>query len=169
MTGPASIPGRTLLAAWPYWQTAELFRIQDNCLIAIEDRKPLAADWLDALPPWRAVMMLRLAAGTLGHPVVQETVDEAKAKAIEHRGSAGPGWLTGRRGRTCADCGRTVWPDDGHSDYLHTGACRAPRKPGGRHPVNGEWYVEHDYGTYGVVLMRQSHARLVEVSANAPA
>lgn len=141
--------------SWSHWNRDELFRVQDLCLIAITDERTLSAGWLDALPPYRAIMMLRLAAASPG-PVTQEAVDTALAKALSLGGGAGPGWLTGRRGRTCADCGCTVWPEDnhvGHDEFGHTGRCQAPARPGQRHPISGEAYVVYDYAAGGQVLM----------------
>lgn len=51
--------------------------LQDRCLIAITDGRPLPADALQQLPPWRAVLLARVAeragigleGGTLGQLV----------------------------------------------------------------------------------------------------
>lgn len=39
----------------------ELFNNQEDCLLAISDGKPLPLDKLLALPPWRAVLIARIA------------------------------------------------------------------------------------------------------------
>lgn len=145
---------------WVHWDTRELFRIQDLCLTAIDNGRPLVDDWLDALPPPRAMILLRIAAATPG-PVTDETVEVAKEKACDKGSGAGPGWLTGRQGRTCVDCGHTTWPTAGHHGFGHIGPCQTPGAPGLRHPVSREMYVAHNYGLYGEVLMPESLARYV--------
>lgn len=131
-----------------------MFRVQDLCLIAIVDGRTLVADWLDALPPYRAIMLMRIAAAGPG-PVTQDDVDTALAKARDvGGGGGGPGWLTGRAGRTCAECGHTTWPagpDDDSGEFGHTGPCQAP-------PRSGAGFVTRDYGRYGLVLMPEAHS-----------
>jgi hypothetical protein len=53
---------------------------QDNCLIAIEDGKPVPARYLGALPPWRAVLIARVAERA-NVPLEGGTVEELRAEA----------------------------------------------------------------------------------------
>ena len=39
----------------------DLLALQDDCLISITDHRPLPAQSLRALPPWRAVLIARIA------------------------------------------------------------------------------------------------------------
>lgn len=63
---------------------------QDDCLLAIEDGHPVPAARLRALPPWRAVMMARIAARA-GVPLELGTLDQLHAEAKEAGGSGTPG------------------------------------------------------------------------------
>jgi hypothetical protein len=54
---------------------------QDDCLIAVEDGHPVPTKALLALPPWRAVLMARVAQRA-GVPLEQGTVDQIKAEAF---------------------------------------------------------------------------------------
>lgn len=150
-----AVHAATRIDPWPYWDTEELFRVQDACLLAIEDRRPLAADWLDALPPARAVIFAKIAADTPG-PVEQSTVDTVRAKIGEVGYGAGPGWLTGRRGLTCADCGHTTWefPPGAAPRFEHRGPCQAPATAGW-HTEAGAVYVVRDD-----VLMHEDVAQM---------
>jgi hypothetical protein len=61
--------------------TAADWQNQDDCLIAITDGKPVPTRALKALPPWRAVLMARVAAKAgvpLEHGSVTELVAEAR-------------------------------------------------------------------------------------------
>lgn len=53
---------------------------QDDCLISITDDKPLPQRSLRSLPPWRAVLIARVAlkAGTISQGEVDSLVEEAK-------------------------------------------------------------------------------------------
>jgi hypothetical protein len=66
---------------------------QDECLLAIEDGNPVPVARLRALPPWRAVMLARIAAKA-GVPLERGTVDQIQAEAREvgGAGALGPWW-----------------------------------------------------------------------------
>jgi len=65
---------------------AELMANQDDCLLAIEDGNPVPAAKLGKLPPWRAVMLGRIA-HKAGVPLERGTVDQLHAEAGEVGGS----------------------------------------------------------------------------------
>lgn len=76
-------------AAWPAIRDN-----QDDCLLAIEDGKPLPVRALQALPPWRAVMLAGLAA-RLGIPLERGNLRQlhAEARAIGGDRVLGDWWL----------------------------------------------------------------------------
>jgi hypothetical protein len=59
---------------------------QDDCLIAIEDGNPLPVKALLALPPWRAVLMARVAEKA-GVPMERGSVEQIRAEAVAVTGS----------------------------------------------------------------------------------
>jgi hypothetical protein len=75
---------------------AEMYAAQDDCLIAIDDGCPLPVARLRVLPPWRAVLVARVAnragvsleRGTLGQLV-------AEARAVTGSGELGDWWERG--------------------------------------------------------------------------
>lgn len=71
------------LTQWMRWM--------DECLIAIEDGKPVPTRALDSLPPWRAVLLARVA-GRAGVQLEDGTVAEIREAARFVGGEAGPGW-----------------------------------------------------------------------------
>jgi hypothetical protein len=74
----------------------ELIAAMDRCLIAITDGQPIPSEALAALPPWRAVLLARVAhkAGVdLEHGTVEQLVAEATRVG-------GAGKLVWPRGRT---------------------------------------------------------------------
>lgn len=72
---------------------AELIANQDDCLLAIEDGNPVPADKLAKLPPWRAVMVARIAAKA-GVPLERGTPEQLHAEAAEvgGEGTLGAWW-----------------------------------------------------------------------------
>ena len=64
-----------------------LYAPQDDCLIAIEEKKPVPVDKLQQLPPWHAVMIARLAA-MCGGSLERGTVGQMVAEAVAVGGSA---------------------------------------------------------------------------------
>lgn len=66
---------------------------EDRCLIAIEGRNPLPVQALLALPPWRAVMLARVAqlAGTGLERGTCEQI-EAEARSVTGTGQLGEWW-----------------------------------------------------------------------------
>lgn len=69
-------------------------RNQDTCMIAIENSKPLPTAALQALPPWRAVMLARIAhAAGLG--LEQGSIEQitAEARQVTGAGKLGDWWL----------------------------------------------------------------------------
>lgn len=64
-----------------------LYAHQDDCLIAIEDGHPLPTRHLQELPPWRALLVARIAAKA-GLGLEQGTIEQLKAEAA-HEGGAG--------------------------------------------------------------------------------
>jgi hypothetical protein len=86
----------------------EWLRLTDACVMAIIGLQPLLVDTLDALPPWRAAHLARIAAGA-GTGIQRFTYEQVLAAAQRAQPAAGPGWLTGRQHRTCPSCGRTCW------------------------------------------------------------
>jgi hypothetical protein len=66
---------------------------EDDCLIAIENGRPLRTDRLQALPPWRAVM-LAYVAQKAGVALEQGTVEQLKAEAsaVGGEGTLGRWW-----------------------------------------------------------------------------
>lgn len=66
---------------------------QDDCLLAITDGDPVPTRALLALPPWRAVLMARVAAKA-GVPLEQGTVEQivAEAAAVGGHGVLGQWW-----------------------------------------------------------------------------
>lgn len=63
---------------------------QDHCLIAIEDGEPLSARAIAQLPPWRAVLIARVA-DKAGIPLEGGTLEQLVAEA---RRVGGEGTLT---------------------------------------------------------------------------
>jgi len=59
---------------------------QDECLRAIEDGRPVPADRLGKLPPWRAVLIARVAARARV-PLERGTVEQLAAEAVEVGGA----------------------------------------------------------------------------------
>lgn len=59
---------------------SELFAYQDDCLIAISEGKQPRIETLVKLPPWRAVLIARVAnrAGVLSEKWVDALVEEAR-------------------------------------------------------------------------------------------
>ena len=72
---------------------AELLANQDDCLLAIEDGHPVPAAKLAKLPPWRAVMVARIAARA-AVPLERGTLDQLHAEAVQvgGTGTLGPWW-----------------------------------------------------------------------------
>jgi hypothetical protein len=64
---------------------------QDECLIAITDGFPLPARALAALPPWRAVLVARVAAKA-GISIEGGTLDELVGEAIRVGGEGTLTW-----------------------------------------------------------------------------
>jgi hypothetical protein len=64
---------------------------QDECLIAITDGFPLPARALAALPPWRAVLVARVAAKA-GISIEGGTLDELVGEAIRVGGEGALVW-----------------------------------------------------------------------------
>jgi len=71
----------------------DIYGLQDDCLIAIEDGHPLRADRLLKLPPWRAVLVARVAQRAKV-PLEKGTVDQliAEASAVGGNGKLGNYW-----------------------------------------------------------------------------
>lgn len=71
----------------------DVYGWQDDCLIAIEDGNPLRTDRLMKLPPWRAVLVARVAERA-GVPLEQGTVAQliAEARAVGGEGTLGNWW-----------------------------------------------------------------------------
>lgn len=65
-----------------YETRARVLANQDDCLIAITDGKPVPTRKLRALPPWRAVLIARVAAKA-GIPLEHGTLDALIAEAQE--------------------------------------------------------------------------------------
>lgn len=59
---------------------------QDDCLIAIENGRPVPVKALLALPPWRAVLMARVAAKA-GVALERGTLEQIVAEAVAVTGS----------------------------------------------------------------------------------
>ncbi len=72
---------------------ADLIANQDDCLLAIEEGRPVPAGNLRWLPPWRAVMVARIAARA-SVPLELGTVDQLYAEAVKvgGAGTLGPWW-----------------------------------------------------------------------------
>lgn len=72
---------------------AELMANQDDCLLAIEDGNPVPAAKLGKLPPWRAVMIARIAEKA-GVPLERGTAAQvhAEASAVGGAGTLGQWW-----------------------------------------------------------------------------
>lgn len=60
----------------------EIYAAQDNCLIAIEDSRPLPVASLLSLPPWRAAMLARIAA-KCAVPLERGSAGQIEAEARE--------------------------------------------------------------------------------------
>jgi hypothetical protein len=58
----------------------EIYTAQDICLIAIEDGNPVPARHLRTLPPWRAVLIARVAERA-SVPIEGGTVEELRLEA----------------------------------------------------------------------------------------
>jgi hypothetical protein len=71
----------------------DIYGWQDDCLIAIEDGNPLRADRLLKLPPWRAVLVARVAKKA-GVPLERGTVEQliAEARHVGGDGKLGNWW-----------------------------------------------------------------------------
>lgn len=71
----------------------DVYGWQDDCLIAIKDGSPLRADRLLRLPPWRAVLVARVAERA-GVPLERGTVAQltAEARAVGGDGTLGNWW-----------------------------------------------------------------------------
>lgn len=71
----------------------DIYGWQDDCLIAIEDGNPLRADRLLKLPPWRAVLVARVAERA-GVPLERGTVVQliAEAREVGGDGELGKYW-----------------------------------------------------------------------------
>lgn len=72
-------------------ETRKLVAAMDNCLLAVTDGKPVPTAALSDLPPYRALMLARVAEKA-GIPLQDGTVDQMKAAARTVTGGAGPGW-----------------------------------------------------------------------------
>jgi hypothetical protein len=93
---------------WPHWDTRELFRLTDVALRSIIQGIPIPFNILDALPPYRAEMLIAVGRAAL-LPPAEGTWEQFSAAVQAAGGGAGPGWLTGRPHNTCHECGRTSW------------------------------------------------------------
>lgn len=71
----------------------DIYGWQDDCLIAIEDGHPLRADRLLRLPPWRAVLVARVAERA-GVPLEKGTVVQliTEARRVGGGGKLGNWW-----------------------------------------------------------------------------
>jgi hypothetical protein len=71
----------------------DIYGVQDDLLISIEDGEPLASAKLQRLPPWRAVMVARLAEKA-GVAMEQGDVPQivAEARAVGGDGVLGRWW-----------------------------------------------------------------------------
>lgn len=67
---------------------------QDVCMIAMESERPLPTGALSSLPPWRAVMLARIAAAA-GIGLEAGTLDQlvAEAREVTGAGKLGDWWL----------------------------------------------------------------------------
>jgi len=65
--------------------------LQDDCLIAITDGKPVPARTLAELPPWRAVLMARVA-NKAGVPIEGGSLDELILEASRVGGTGALVW-----------------------------------------------------------------------------
>ena len=72
---------------------SDIYGWQDDCLIDIEDGHPLRADRLLKLPPWRAVLVARVAQRA-GVPLEKGTVEQliAEARTVGGSGKLGNYW-----------------------------------------------------------------------------
>lgn len=70
-----------------------LYAVQDDCLISIERGEPLRTASLLKLPPWRAVLVARVARKA-GVPLEQGTVEQliAEAREVGGGGNLGKWW-----------------------------------------------------------------------------
>jgi hypothetical protein len=71
----------------------DVYGYQDDCLIAIEDGRPVPADRLLRLPPWRAVLIARVAERA-GVPLERGGVRQliAEARQVGGAGKLGNWW-----------------------------------------------------------------------------
>lgn len=69
----------------------DMYAFQDECLLAIQDGEPVPAAALSKLPPWRAVMIGRVAARSQ-LPVEGGTLDQLVAEAIRVGGYGSLTW-----------------------------------------------------------------------------
>lgn len=120
----------------------DVYGWQDDCLIAIEDGHPLRADRLLKLPPWRAVLVARVAQRAKV-PLEKGTVDQliAEARAVGGSGKLGNYWedrmtvevppqpLTAR----CPECRMERFLPEGWQDIM-----RASMPPGDAASWDGE-------------------------------
>ena len=81
-------PSRLLGGEW-----TDICAHQDDCLIAIEDGHPLPTRALLALPPWRAVLMARVAEKS-GVGLEQGTLEQLieEARIVTGSGRLGNWW-----------------------------------------------------------------------------
>lgn len=63
-----------------------MYAVQDDCLISIEDGEPIRTASLLRLPPWRAVLVARMGQKA-GVPLEQGTVEQLIAEAWEAGGN----------------------------------------------------------------------------------
>lgn len=75
------------------WQ--DMYAVQDDCLIAIEDGDPLPSVKLRQLPPWRAVLVARVAQRA-GIPLEHGSLEQliAEARKVTGSGRLGAWWET---------------------------------------------------------------------------
>jgi len=71
--------------------TGNLDALQDECLIAIEDGRPVPTRALAQLPPWRAVLIARVAERA-GVPLQDGTVEQLRAEAARVGGAGTLTW-----------------------------------------------------------------------------
>jgi hypothetical protein len=71
----------------------EVYTVQDDLLIAIQDGHPLPTTQLKKLPPWRASMVASIAA-LAGVPLEQGTAEQLheEARAVGGDGQLGDWW-----------------------------------------------------------------------------
>lgn len=83
-------------------EVRQMYAHQDECLVAIENYKPVPTEHLRALPPWRAVLIANVAAkaatGTM-HKVLEDGTPEqvgerarAVTSSLHTEGTLGQWW-----------------------------------------------------------------------------